>query len=363
MSIPFVDLKAQYLSIKDEMDETIAHVLNSTQFIGGQIVKDFELSFAEYIGIDHCVSCANGTDSLELALQALGIGDGDEVLVPAVTWISTSEAVNNVGAEPIFIDILNDEFTIDPELIEERITSKTKAIIPVHLYGLPARMPEILEIANKYKLKVIEDCAQAHGASIEGKNIGTFGDVASFSFYPGKNLGAYGDAGAVVTKNQEVAENIRQLANHGQLSKHDHKIIGRNSRLDTLQAAVLSVKLRHIENWTKQRIAIADRYKELLETVQNPVTPEGYRHVYHLYVIQSEKRDELMKKMKSEGIGCAIHYPTALPFVEAYSYKNHCQNDFPVATKVTSKILSLPMYAELGKMEIEWIKNVLRVLD
>ncbi|MCP4458485.1 MAG: DegT/DnrJ/EryC1/StrS family aminotransferase [Cytophagales bacterium] len=349
MSVPFVDLKAQYLSIKDEIDEAISTVLNSTQFIGGQIVKDFELAFANYVSVNHCISCANGTDSIELALQALGIGEGDEVIIPALTWISTAEAVNNVGAEPIFVDILADECTINPHLIEEKITDKTKAIIPVHLYGLPARMPEILEIAKKHDLRIIEDCAQAHGASIEGKKVGTFGDAASFSFYPGKNLGAYGDAGAVVTNDDGLAENVRRLSNHGQLSKHDHQIIGRNSRMDTMHAAVLSVKLRHIESWTEKRIAHAKRYTEFLTSVQTPVVPVGHRHVYHLYVIQSDKREELMNKLKKEGIGCAIHYPTALPFVEAYSYKNHGQNNFPVAERVTSRILSLPMYAEMGE--------------
>ena len=353
MSVPFVDLKTQYLSIKEEIDEAISNILNTTQFIGGQIKTDFENSFAEYIGVDHCVSCGNGTDSLELAMQALGIGKGDEVIVPAHTWISSAETVNNVGAEPVFVDILSDEYTIDPRLIEAKISSRTKAIMPVHMYGLPARMTEIMDIASKHRLKIIEDCAQAHGASIKGKTVGTFGDAASFSFYPGKNLGAYGDAGAVITNNQVLADDIRRLANHGQLAKHDHKIIGRNSRLDTLQAAVLSVKLHHVEDWTEQRIANAAKYSSLLKTVKTPIVPEGYRHVYHLYVIQLGNRDTLMSKLKAQGIGCAIHYPTALPFVEAYKYKGHVEKDFPIASQVTSQILSLPMYAELVEDDIE----------
>jgi len=351
MSVPFVDLKSQYLSIKEEIDEAISNVLNSTQFIGGQFVKDFEASFAEYVGVSHCVSCANGTDSLEMALKALGVGEGHEVIVPALTWISTAEAVNNVGAEPVFVDILFDEFTIDPKLIEERITDRTKAIIPVHLYGLPARMPEIMGIAEKHNLKVLEDCAQAHGAAIDGKTVGTFGDIASFSFYPGKNLGAYGDAGAMVTNDDELAVQMKQLANHGQISKHDHQMIGRNSRMDTMHAAVLNVKLRHIERWTERRIVNAQSYNRLLQTVKKPVVPEGYRHVYHLYVIQREDRDELMAKLKAADIGCAIHYPTALPFVEAYKYKGHLTSDFPIAAHATSRILSLPMYAEMGEEE------------
>ena len=357
MSVPFVDLKSQYLSIKEEIDEAISNVLNSTQFIGGQFVKDFEASFAEYVGVSHCVSCANGTDSLEMALKALGIGEGDEVIVPALTWISTAEAVNNVGAEPVFVDILSNEFTIDPKLIEDKITDRTKAIIPVHLYGLPARMPDIMAIAEKHNLKILEDCAQAHGASIDGKTVGTFGDIASFSFYPGKNLGAYGDAGAMVTNDAELAVQMKQLANHGQIRKHDHKIIGRNSRMDTMHAAVLNVKLRHIERWTEQRIACAKRYNELLSAVQKPIVPEGYRHVYHLYVIQSDIRDELMAKLKAADIGCAIHYPTALPFVEAYKYKGHLTSDFPIAAHATSRILSLPMYAEMGEGEIQEVSE------
>lgn len=359
MSVPFVDLKAQYLSVKNEIDESISNVLDTTQFIGGQIKSDFESSFAEYVGVDYCVGCGNGTDSLELAMQVLGIGKGDEVIVPAHTWISSAETVNNVGAEPVFVDILSDEYTIDPSLIEAKITSRTKAIIPVHMYGLPARMPEIVAIAAKHNLKVIEDCAQAHGASINGKTVGTFGDVASFSFYPGKNLGAYGDAGAVVTNDQKLAEDLRRLANHGQLAKHDHKIIGRNSRLDTLHAAVLSVKLRHIEAWTEQRITNAARYSSSLKKVKTPVVPEGYRHVYHLYVIQSDYRDALMSKLKAQGIGCAIHYPTALPFVEAYKYKGHVEKEFPVASQVTSQILSIPMYAELTQAQTSEVVSLM----
>ena len=360
MGVPFVDLKAQYISIKDEIDDAIASVLDAAQFIGGQIKTDFETSFAKYVGVDHCIGCGNGTDSIELALQALGIGEGDEVIVPAHTWISTTETVNNVGAEPVFVDILADEYTINPSLIEAKITPRTKAIIPVHLYGLPARMSEIMTIASRYNLKVIEDCAQAHGASINGKTVGTFGVASGFSFYPGKNLGAYGDAGAVVTDNQDLAEDIRRLGNHGQLTKHDHKIIGRNSRMDTLHAAVLSVKLRHIEKWTEWRIAHASRYDSLIKNVQTPVVPTGYRHVYHLYVIQTDHRDDLMTKLKTSEIGCAIHYPTALPFVEAYKYKGHIIEDFPVASRITSKILSLPMYAELGKEQVTEVAELLK---
>jgi len=359
MSIPFVDLKAQYLSIKPEIDAAIQSVLDQTTFIGGNEVAQFESEFAAYAGATLCIACANGTDAIEMALKALGIGAGDEVIVPALTWISTAGAVNNVGAEPVFVDVLSGERTLDPRLIEQKITSKTKAIIPVHLYGLPARMPEIMAIARKHNLRVIEDCAQAHGAAIDGKLVGTFGDVATFSFYPGKNLGAYGDAGAVITNDAALAERIKRLANHGQLQKHDHKIIGRNSRLDTLQGAILRVKLRHLERWTEQRIVVAKQYEDQLKHGGKPHVPAGYRHVYHLYVIETPEREALMQQLKAQDIGCAIHYPVPLPFVEAYRHKGHKAGDFPVAEKLCREILSLPMYAEMGDTAIERVCSII----
>jgi dTDP-4-amino-4,6-dideoxygalactose transaminase len=359
MSIPFVDLKAQYESIKEDIDNAIASVINQTAFIGGGVIKEFEQDFANYVGSKHCIGVANGTDAIEIVLKALGIGDGDEVIVPALTWISTGGAVNNLGAEPVFVDVLADERTIDPSLIEAKITSKTKAIIPVHLYGLPARMNEIMEIAKKHNLLVIEDCAQAHGAEVDGKRVGTFGDAATFSFYPGKNLGAYGDAGAIVTNDDEVATTCRMMGNHGQLSKHDHRIIGRNSRLDTLQAAILKAKLPYLEKWTAARIQVAAWYNEKLQGVVKPITPAGMRHVFHLYVIESENRDELMNELKKNEIGCAIHYPTPLPHLESYSYQGHKLGDFPVAEKLCSEILSLPMYAETGEEMVDEVCDTL----
>ena len=245
--IPFVDLKVQYESIKEDIDAAIATVIKETSFIGRSVIKNFETDFAKYIGTKHCIGVANGTDAIEIALKALGIGEGDEVIVPALTWISTAGTVNNAGAEPVFADVLEAERTINPDLIEDKITSRTKAIMPVHLYGLPARMNQIMELSKKHNLKIIEDCAQAHGAEINEKRVGTFGDIATFSFYPGKNLGVYGDAGGIVTDDEELAQTCRMLANHGQLSKHDHHIIGRNSRLDTMQAAILKAKLPHLE--------------------------------------------------------------------------------------------------------------------
>lgn len=357
MQVPFVDLKAQYLSIKEEIDSAIAQVLQNTSFIGGEIVKQFEKAFAEYIRVNHCVSCANGTDALEILLKAMGIGQGDEVIVPAISWIATSEAVSTVGATPAFVDIEPEFYTLDPAKIEEKITSRTKAIIPVHLYGQPANMPAIMEIAQKHQLKVLEDCAQAHGATIAGKTVGTWGDCGSFSFYPGKNLGAYGDAGAMITNNPKLAETVRRIGNHGQLTKHDHPIEGRNSRLDALQAAILSVKLQHLADWTKARQAHALYYTKLLNEapINTPQVRENAESVYHLYVIRSKMRDELKDHLKTQGIATGIHYPTALPLLPCYQKLQHTAEDFPVASQYQQEILSLPIFAELTKEQMEQV--------
>jgi dTDP-4-amino-4,6-dideoxygalactose transaminase len=357
MQIPFVDLKAQYQSIKKEIDTTIQTIIEQATFIGGEPVKIFEKQFSEWTGIRHIISCANGTDAIEIALQVLGIGKGDEVLVPAISWISTSEAVSNVGAKPIFIDIDKDFYTLNPALIEEKITPRTKAIIPVHLYGQMADMPQIIEIAKKYQLKVIEDCAQAHGADLQGKQAGSWGDVATFSFYPGKNLGAYGDAGAIATNDDALSEKVRRICNHGQLSKHDHQIEGRNSRLDTLQAAILSAKLPYLTTWNDQRLGHAIYYNKLLKNsvIHTPAIRPNSNHVFHLYVIRTKQRNELMQFLKKEGIQTAIHYPTALPFLPCYAHYQHQLSDFPIASQYQHEILSLPMYAELTKKMQDYV--------
>ncbi|MAE85410.1 MAG: erythromycin biosynthesis sensory transduction protein eryC1 [Flammeovirgaceae bacterium] len=361
MKIPFVDLKAQYESIKEEIDKAIAGVINNTSFIGGGIVSEFEIAFAEYIGLKHCVACANGTDSMEIILKAMGVGPGDEVLVPANSWISTAEVVNNVGAEPVFVDVLEDEYTIDPSLILAAITNRTKAIIPVHLYGMPARMEDILNIARQYKLKVIEDCAQAHGASINGKKVGTFGHAASFSFYPGKNLGAYGDAGGIVTNNDELARHCRMIGNHGQLSKHDHQIIGRNSRMDTMQAAILKAKLPYLDQWVQARNQVAQWYDQYLdEDIVKPVKVDGYYHAYHLYVIRSPRRDDLITVLGKEGIGCAIHYPTPLPLVKAYEYQGNSKEQFIISDKLAAEIVSIPMFPEMMEEEVRLVSEIVK---
>ncbi|MDH5365709.1 MAG: DegT/DnrJ/EryC1/StrS family aminotransferase [Cyclobacteriaceae bacterium] len=363
MNVPFVDLKDQYQLIKEEVDKAISSCLENTSFVGGEIIQKFETEFATFLNVKHCVGCGNGTDAIELALQVANIGKGDEVIVPAYSWISTSEAVSTVGAKPVFVDINPQYYTIDVSKIEEKITPLTKAIIPVHFYGLPVDMDGIMQLANKHNLIVIEDCAQAHGAEYKGKKVGTFGDLACFSFYPGKNLGAYGDAGAVVTNNKDLAEKVRMVANHGQNGKHNHIVEGRNSRMDTLQAAILSVKLRYLDKWTDQRIKNANLYIEKLKDIEviTPKLPENIKHVFHLFVIQVNDRDNVMKALKEKGIGFALHYPVALPFLKPYIHLGFTANDYPVSHAFSQKLLSLPMYPELSEKQIEYVCESLKV--
>jgi len=361
MNIPFVDLQAQYRSIKPEIDRAIAAVIEETAFVSGPYASRFESEFAAYSGHKHVISCANGTDSLEILLRAMGIKAGDEIIVPALSWISTSECLATVGAIPVFVDV-NEYGLIDVSLIEEHITEKTRAIIPVHLWGQPADMTTIMAIAEKQGLLVIEDCAQSHGAMIGSKKTGTFGHAASFSFYPGKNLGAYGDAGAMATNDDNIAETARIIANHGQVRKHQHLIEGRNSRMDGIQAAILSAKLPHLEKWTEARIRNAALYREALgeDLVECPPMRGDVRHVYHLFVVQSFDRDELMSHLSAQGIGVAIHYPTPLPLLEAYSYLGLNAARFPIASHLCSSIISLPMYAELSESQIEQVAASVR---
>lgn len=355
MKIPFVDLKAQYNSLLPAMDEAIMDAIHNTAFIAGGPADAFEKAYSSYMGMKHTVACANGTDSLEILLKAMGIGNGDEVLVPAISWISTAEAVTTAGGTPVFVDV-DDDLLINVDLIEQHITARTKAIIPVHLYGNPADMNRIMDIASKHGLLVLEDCAQSHAATIHGKKAGTFGHASSFSFYPGKNLGAYGDAGGMVTNQDELARIARAIANHGQEGKHNHILEGRNSRMDGIQAAVLNTKLPHLEKWTNMRIQNAHAYNELLnESVHKPKEREGFRHVYHLYVIQHENREELAKCLKDKGIDTAVHYPVPMPFMPCYSRFKLSEIDFPNAAKIAKRILSLPMYAELTQEQIAYV--------
>jgi dTDP-4-amino-4,6-dideoxygalactose transaminase len=366
-NIPLVDLKAQYLSIKDEIDSTISKCINDANFIKGKVVTEFENKFAGYIGAEHCIGCGNGTDALELILRALEIGRGDEVIVPALSWIATAEAVNNIGAEPVFVDIKPDDYTIDSTKILKAISSKTKAIIPVHLYGCPCDMDLITSIAEKYNLFIVEDCAQAHGAEFKGKKIGSFGIAAAFSFFPSKNLGAFGDSGAVVTNNQKVADYVRMISNHGQLKeRHHHQVIGRNSRLDTIQAAVLNVKIKYLDSWNQKRIEAADYYRQILSKIDHICFSDASsdkKHVYHIFSIRTDNRDDLMRKLNEAGVSTGVHYPKPLPFLEAYKYKEHVKNDFPVASEITSELLSLPVFPEIENIQIEKIcSEIVKIL-
>lgn len=359
--IPFADLKRQYQNIKTEVDECVQFSLENTAFIGGSDIQKFENAFARYLNVSNCVTCANGTDSLEILLKSLGVGNGDEVIIPAISWISTSEAVSSLGAKPIFVDVHPDYYTINPKLIEEKVTNKTKAIIPVHLYGYPANMKAIMKIAHNYDLKVLEDCAQAHGAKIDGKMVGTFGDAASFSFYPGKNLGAFGDAGAMVTNDGTIAEKARMIANHGQKGKHNHIIEGRNSRLDAIQARILNVKLQYLEGWINKRNTIGNKYiNEIKNTkIKLPIINTGFYHSFHLFVIRCENREQLIKYLNENGVGSSIHYPTALPFLTCYQYLRHDYGDFPISFQYQNQILSIPMFPELDQIEIQKVIKTL----
>lgn len=362
--IPIVDLHAQYKTIKKEIDKAIFSVLKDNSFIGtsnNSHVKQFENEFSKYLGVNHCIGCANGTDAIEIALQALGVKKGDEVIVPALSWISTSEAVGNIGATPIFVDINKDYFTIDVSKIEQKITPRTKAIIVVHLYGLPVEMDEVMKIAKKHKLFVLEDCAQAHGAEYKDKKIGTFGDIATFSFFPSKNLGAYGDAGGIITNKEEIASVCRLIANHGQIKKNEHEREGRNSRLDGMQAVVLSVKLKYLDKWNSLRQANASKYNSLLKNknVLTPTCPQQSKHVYHIYAIRSENRLQLHNKLQEMGVETSVHYPVPLPLLKPYKKFNYTAKDFPNACEVTSKILSLPMYPELNEEQIKYIVSLI----
>lgn len=361
MKIPLVDLRSQYLSIKNEIDEAIQGMINNTAFIGGTFVKTFEQHFSEYIGSKHCIGVGNGTDALFIALKVLGIGRGSEVITAANSFIATSEAVTMTGAKVVFVDCDKDTCTIDVNKIESCVTMKTRAIIPVHLYGQSADMDAITAIARKYNLFVIEDAAQAHGAKYKGRYVGTLGDCACFSFFPGKNLGAYGDAGAIVTGNDEIARKARMFANHGRIEKYKHEFEGVNSRLDGMQAAILDVKLKYLEVWTERRRKIAEAYNKAFKGmfIIPAVFPDA-RHVYHLYVVRTKNRDGLVKYLGENGIGTGIHYPIPLPFLKAYRYLNHKPSDFPVAHSQCGELLSLPIYGDMTDEQVEYVIHTVK---
>lgn len=363
MDVPFLDLYAQYASIKPEIDAAIHMVLNRSAFILSKEVIAFELAFAQYIGVKHAVGVSSGTDALAMALLACEIGPGDEVITVPNTYIATCEAISQVGAAIRWIDADECTYNMNPSNIEEVITPRTKALLPVHLYGQSADMEPIMQIARQHGLKVIEDCAQAHGAMYHGQKVGTFGDVACFSFYPGKNLGAYGDGGAVLTNSIEIADKVRLLRNHGQREKYVHLIEGYCRRLDNLQAAVLGVKLPHLDEWNASRRRAAHVYDELLVSVPQvttPYVPPGIEPVYHLYVVQVRNRDRVQHTLKAAGIETGIHYPIPLHEQPAYAHLAYKPEDYPISHTLGPKILSLPLFPELTDGQIHYVVDTLK---
>jgi dTDP-4-amino-4,6-dideoxygalactose transaminase len=363
MPVPFADLQLQYQTIKSEIDAAISGVIRDNAFIRGPYVDAFEREFAEAAEIKHCVSCANGTDALYLAMAALKVQPGDEVITTAHSWISTSAMITHAGANVVFADTDGSTFTIDPAALEAAITPRTVGIIPVHLYGQPADMDAIMAVAHKYKLWVIEDCAQAHLARYKGRQVGTFGNVATYSFYPGKNLGAMGDAGAVATDDDALAEHMTMLARHGGLVKHQHHIEGINSRLDGMQAAILSAKLPHLPDWTAARQHAAKVYEAGLNQIEDVVLPAvaaDRSHVFHLYTIQHPRRDALAAHLGAHGVQTAINYPTALPFLAAYDRLGARPDQFPNAYGDQSRILSLPIFAEISERQLLTVIELVR---
>jgi dTDP-4-amino-4,6-dideoxygalactose transaminase len=358
MIIPFVDLKAQYHSIKNDIDAAIANVICESAFIGGKYVKAFEQQFAQAYSVKHMVPCANGTDSLYIMMKMLGIGPGDEVITAANSWISSSETISQTGAGPVFIDVHPEFYSLDETQLKEKITSKTKAVIAVHLHGQMCDIDTIQSVCAKHNIFLIEDCAQSHFSECKGVRAGMTGIAGSFSFFPGKNLGAYGDAGCMITNDDVLAEKCRMYANHGALKKHHHQIEGINSRLDGLQAAILSAKLPYLQQWTEQRIQNAALYNHHLSGIEEIILPkvrENSKHSFHLYVIRAQQRDALRNYLEQNHIETLIHYPTPLPFLPAYKYLGHAPADFPVAHRLQKEILSLPMYPEMTEEMIVYI--------
>ncbi|MCA9193628.1 MAG: DegT/DnrJ/EryC1/StrS family aminotransferase [Planctomycetales bacterium] len=360
--IPLVDLATQSQAIKSEVLQRMEAVIDAGRYILGEEVGKFESLFAAYCRTSHCVGLANGTDALHLALRALGIGEGDEVITAGNSFAATALAIRYCGAQPVLVDVNEDDFNLDVELVEAAINERTKAIIPVHLYGQPARMDEILGLAKRHDLRVIEDAAQAHGAQIGDRRCGSFGDIGCFSFYPGKNLGAFGDGGAATTQCSELDEHLRLLRNYGQRVKNRHDLLGFNCRLDTLQACVLLTKMSFIEGWTQQRRQVAEWYKEdLQETeLQLPQEREGVRHVYHLYVVRHPRRNEIIASLAEQNIHCGIHYPNPLSTAQPFQNCVTLPMGLPRVTKLASEIFSLPMYPEMTREQVARVSSAIR---
>lgn len=357
---PFIDLKAQYLNIKDEILGIINEILESSHYILGENVRKFEDEVKSYLGVKEAIGVASGTDALHLALKALDIGKGDEVITTPFTFFATVEAITYVGAKPVFVDIDSRTYNIDADKIEEKITPRTKAIIPVHIFGCPANMEKIIEIARKYGLKIIEDAAQAFGAKIGDRKVGSIGDIGCFSFYPSKNLGCFGDGGMVVTNNEDLADKIRILRNHGSPGRYIHNTVGLNSRLDEIQAGILRVKIKYIDHYNELRRKKAAVYtKYLSDAVITPDEPTNVYHVFHLYSIRSDRREKIMETLQKHGIPSVVYYPIPMHLQGALKSLSHKEGDFPVAEKISKEIFSLPLYPELAEEEIFQISQII----
>jgi dTDP-4-amino-4,6-dideoxygalactose transaminase len=366
MNIPLVDLKAQYSLIKPEIDAAIQRVIDNSSFILGAEVRSFEEEFAEFCEAKYTIGVSSGTDALHLVLRALDVGPGDEVITTPFTFIATAEAISMCGARPVFVDIDPATYNLDPSRIEASITSRTKALLPVHLYGQPADMDPLLALAKKYNLRVVEDAAQAHGSRYKGKSVGTMGDAACFSFYPGKNLGAYGDAGAVVTNDAELMEKIRMLRDHGRRDKYEHLIAGFGNRIDALQAAILRVKLPYLKEWNLRRQEIAQRMCELIdcEDIIKPYVPDWADPVWHIFAVRVKDRDQIRNYLKKEGIGAGVHYPIPLHLQLAYKDLVHRDGRLLNSEEASKEVLSLPIYPELREEHLIYIGNhLLQIVD
>jgi dTDP-4-amino-4,6-dideoxygalactose transaminase len=363
--VKFLDLVAQYESIKDDVDAAIARVIGNAAFIGGPDLKSFESEFAAFQQAEHCVGVANGTDAIEIAIEALDLPANSEILVPANSFIASSEAVTRAGHRVVFCEADAISYTIDLADAERRITPKTGAIIAVHLYGHPCDMTGLMELADRHNLKVIEDCAQAHGAEIDGRRIGAVGHIGTFSFYPGKNLGAYGDGGAILTNDADLARRSRMIANHGRIDKYDHQFEGRNSRLDGLQAAILRAKLPHLQGWIDRRNAIGQRYLSGLAGIDGLTLPsikQNVRHAFHLFVVRTAHRDALQGWLKQQGIDSGVHYPIALPDLAAYDYLRSDSTP-TLASELAPTLLSLPMGEHLSDADVDQVIAAVRAFQ
>lgn len=363
MNVPFIDFSEQYQTVKDEVQTGMNSVFERGAFILGQEVKDFEEEFAQFCDVKYGVGVNSGTDALYLALSALNVTVGDEVIIPSFTFIATALCISYTGAKPIFVDVEDQTYNIDPQKLKEVITDKTKVIMPVHLYGQAANMDEINAIAKERGIAVVEDACQSHGASYNGKKVGSLGDISCFSFYPTKALGAFGDGGIVVTNSEEISQKIQMLRDYGRKDRYAHQIKGYNSRLDTVQAVVLSAKLKHLDQWNKMRADNAAIYCDLLKDVEGVVLPtvkEGQTHVFQTFAVRVDQRDVVLEKMKEKGIGVLIHYPIPVHLQEAYADLGYGKGDYPVSEKLSDSVLSLPMFPHMKKEQVEYVAHSLK---